>query len=528
VRSFYLTKRQVSAAIIALVSILLPLSANGEESKQSSAERVREAIAQVETLAQKAIDDNTVVGLAISVVHDDKVVYAKGFGLREVGTDKKVDADTVFQLASVSKPIGATVVAELVGEGKITWDSRISDLDGDFQMFDPWVTREITIRDFYSHRSGLHEHAGDLLEDIGYNREQVLHRMRYQKPETSFRSHYAYTNFGMTEAAVAAAKAYGLTWEAASEEKLYKPLQMNSTSSRFSDFIARPNKALGHVKVDGKWVQKFKRQPDAQSPAGGVTSSVNDLAQWMRLQLANGKFGDKQIVSEEALAETHKPQMLTQFSPLSGLPGFYGLGMNVGYDEKGRLRLGHSGAFAMGAATNVALIPSEKIGIVILTNTYPIGFAEGLGSTFTDIALDGKTSRDWIALFKKVFSDPETLGLSDLIDYSKPPAKPVAALSNGAYVGTFSNDLFGDVTVSVQESAPGRGQWRGLALSLGPDKITVPMNHYDRDVFTFETFGENASGLSGITFLVGANGKASSLTIEDFNKHGDGTFVRSD
>jgi CubicO group peptidase (beta-lactamase class C family) len=166
-------------------------------------------------------------------------------------------------------------------------------------MFDPWVTREITIREMYAHRSGLPEHAGDLLEDLGYTRLEILFRLRYQHPGSSFRSHYAYTNFGMTEGAVAAAKAYGLEWEEASKQKLYNPLGMNSTSSRYADFMARRNKALGHVPVNGKWLQKFKRDPDAQSPTGGVSSSVNDLAKWMRLQLANGKFDGKQIVDEK-------------------------------------------------------------------------------------------------------------------------------------------------------------------------------------------------------------------------------------
>src|SRR5206468_6129098 len=214
-----------------------------------TAEEVTHAVQEVEKLAQKQIDQNAVPGLAIAVVFQDKVVYAKGFGVRDVNTKALVDADTVFQLASVSKPIGSTVVAELVGEGKINWDSKLSVLDPDFAMFDPWVTREITIRDMYSHRSGLPDHAGDLLEDLGFTRAEILHRLRYQHPDSSFRSHYAYTNFGMTEAAVAAAKAYGLEWEALCQEKLYKPLGMTSTSSRYADFVTRSNKALGHVLV---------------------------------------------------------------------------------------------------------------------------------------------------------------------------------------------------------------------------------------------------------------------------------------
>src|SRR5205823_3508902 len=237
-------------------------------------------------------------------------------------------------------------------------------------MFDPWATREITIRDMYAHRSGLPEHAGDLLEDLGFTRAEILYRLRYQHPASSFRSHYAYTNFGMTEGGIAAANAYGLEWEEAAAQRLYKPLGMTATSSRYADFVARPNKALGHVLVDGKWVQKFKRDPDTESPAGGVSSSVNDLTKWMRLQLANGKFGGKQIVDEKALAETHHPQILIGFNPATRLPSFYGLGWNVSYDQEGRLRLNHSGAFALGAATHVNLVPDEQLGIVVLTNAY--------------------------------------------------------------------------------------------------------------------------------------------------------------
>jgi CubicO group peptidase (beta-lactamase class C family) len=481
--------------------------------------QVQTAIAEVERLAQKEVDEKAVAGLAIAVVYKDKVVFAKGFGVREVGKEGRIDADTVFQLASVSKPVGATVVAMLVDDGKITWDSKIIDLDPGFQMYDPWVTREITIRDFYEHRSGLPDHAGDLLEDLGADRALVLHRLRYQKPDSSFRSGYAYTNFGITEAAQAAAKAYGLSWEDASEQKLYKPLGMSSTSSRYSDFAARTNKAMGHVLVNGKLVHTIQRQPDAQSPAGGVSSSVNDMAKWMRLQISNGKYEGKQLVSEKALADTHHPHMLTQFSPFTKLPGFYGLGMNVGYDENGRLRLGHSGAFAMGAATNVSMVPGEELGIVVLTNTYPIGVAEGLAADFIDLALAGKRSRDWLSVFKQVFANPAVIGVNKGFDYSKAPAVPTPAERNSAYVGRYANNFFGDIDI-IEKSGE-------LAMLLGPHKQKVPMKHFDRDTFTCATEGENAVGTTGVTFTMGSDGKAIKVLIEHLNETGEGIFKRA-
>src|SRR5436190_11576693 len=305
-RSAFFTK-------VLLPILLAPVFAYAQEKRVVTLQQIDKAVRETEKLAQKQIQDNTLPGLAIAVVFQDKVAYAKGFGVRDVNTKTPVDADTVFQLASLSKPIGSTVIAALVGEGRITWDSKLSVLDPSCEMFDPWVTRIITIRDMYAHRSGLPEHAGVLLEDLGFTRAEILYRLRYQHPGSSFRSHYAYTNFGMTEGGIAAAKAYGLEWEEASKQKLYNPLGMNSTSSRYTDFMARRNKALGHVLVDGKWVQKFKRDPDVQSPTGGVSSSVNDLAKWLRLQLGNGKFDGKQVVDNDELAETHHPHMLTGF-----------------------------------------------------------------------------------------------------------------------------------------------------------------------------------------------------------------------
>ena len=500
-----------------LAFLQLPFAAPAEKSHVAS-EQVNRAVQELEKLAQKKIQENAVPGLAIAVVFQDKVVYAKGFGVRDVNTKAPVDADTVFQLASVSKPIGSTLVAELVGEGKVTWDSKLSVLDPTFAMFDSWVTHEITVRDMYAHRSGLPEHAGDLLEDLGFARGEILYRLRYQHPGSSFRSHYAYTNFGMTEGALAAAKAYGQEWEEASEQRLYKPLGMNSTSSRYADFVARQNKALGHVLVNGKWAQKFKRDPDAQSPTGGVSSSVNDVAKWIRLQLANGKFDGKQVVNEKALAETHHPEMLTGFNPFTGMPTFYGLGWNVSYDEQGRLRLNHSGGFGLGAATYVNLVPAEQLGIVVLTNAHPMGLAEALGTIFVDTALYGKPTQDWVALYKQMFSNPAASGTFPGYDYSKSPASPAPALKNDAYLGKYTNDFFGDISIIEKDN--------GLAIVQGPKKMTFAMKHYDRDIFTYETAGENAVGKSGITFTIGPDGKATQVVVENLNVHGEGTFKR--
>ncbi|HEY7852452.1 MAG TPA: serine hydrolase [Caulobacteraceae bacterium] len=477
-----------------------------------------QAVVKLQALARQSIQNDTVPGIAVAVVQGDRLVYAAGFGVADVTTGRKVDADTVFQLASVSKPLASTVVAELVGEGKIAWASRISDLDPGFELADPWVTREVRIDDLFSHRAGLVEHAGDLLEDLGFSRAETLRRLRYGKPGGAFRASYAYTNFGLTEAAVAAARPYGLDWEDAAESCLFRPLGMASTSYRYADFTARADKALGHVKVSGRWVQKYHRDPDTEAPAGGASSSVNDLAKWMRLQLSGGTFEGRRIVNEAALAETHAPQARTGSNPITGAPQFYGLGWNVNHDPQGRLRLSHSGAFALGAGTMVYLVPSEHLGVVVLTNAAPVGAAEGLAFTFIDEALYGRQSQDWPALFTKVFADPASMGIVTGADYSKPPAAPSPAAPSGAYAATYANAYFGDVEVS---EAGGR-----LSMALGPERTAFPLTHYDRDVFTYEPAGENAAGPSGVIFTLGPDGKATTMTVENLNIHGDGVFTR--
>jgi CubicO group peptidase (beta-lactamase class C family) len=486
-----------------------------------TSDKVRTALPELEKLTNDLLKKTGVPGLAIAVVHQDQIVYAKGFGVREAGKPDAVDADTVFQLASVSKPLGSTVIAGLVGDGVVKWDDRIIDLDPAFQMHDPAVTAALTIRDTYAHRSGLPEHAGDLLEDMGYDRGEVLRRLRFIPTKDDFRSQYAYTNFGMTEGAIAAAKAAGKSWEVLCEERLYKRLGMNVTSSRLSDFLARPNRARGHVSIDGRWMAKYQREPDAQSPAGGASSSVNDMTRWMRLHLNNGTFNGEPLISAQALAETYRPHMVTNPAPTKPAPdryGFYGLGWNVDYDELGRVRLGHSGAFDLGAATVVSLVPADRLGIVVLTNGQPLGVPESLAQSFVDLATYGKVQHDWFAIYKPIFEEMTLEGHSP-IDYSKAPSSRTPPLPNAVYLGVYENEFYGKLEIAGQDGK--------LVMRPGPKRSTYPLTHYDRDTFYYGTAGETEVGLSGVTFAIGGNGRAISVTVENLNKEGLGTFTRA-
>lgn len=485
-------------------------------------ERVVAAVARLDSLAQQTLDETGIPGLAIAVVYDDAAVYEKGFGVRAVGEEGAVDADTVFQLASLSKPISSTVVAGLVGDGAVTWDSRLCDLLPAFQMHQPWVTNQVTIRDMFSHRSGLADHAGDHLEDLGFTRDEILHRLRFLLPGSSLRSTWAYTNFGLTAGAVAAAAAVGQDWETLGAERLFQPLGMTHSSYRFADFITQPNHATGHVKIDGVWsTHHMQREPDAQSPAGGVSSNVRDLTAWMRLQLGQGTFEGEEIIAAAGLNETHLPEMVSNFPANASLQraGFYGLGWNVNYDDLGGVRVSHSGAFNLGAGTTVLLYPAAKLGIIVLSNAQPIGAVETLTAEFSDLATFGEIRHDYRTIFAKAFIPIMAPTYGTEVDYLTPPANPQPALAAEAYVGTYENDYYGTLGISAEGDS--------YTLHLGPDQTPYPLTHFDRDTFHFQPQGENAYGPSGATFTIGATGPAASVTVEYLNQAEQGTFLRS-
>ncbi len=478
-------------------------------------EQVQAALPRLERFTEEALQKTGVPGLAIAVVYQDEVVYLKGFGVREAGKSERVTENTVFQLASMSKPVGSTVIAALVDDGVVAWDDRIVDLNPEFQMFDPWVTNHVTVRDLYAHRSGLPSDAGNDLEGLGYERDEILRRLRFLEPGGDFRASYAYSNFGMTAGAVAAAKAAGKTWEEVSEEQVYGPLGMSSTSSRYEDFVAQENRAHLHILVGGEWTPKLIRDADAQSPAGGVSSSARDLAQWVRLQLGNGTFGGEQVISEDALAQTHQPNILSGTHPITANSTFYGLGWTVGYDDAGRLRLGHAGAFSVGARTVVNLIPSEDLGIVVLSNAFPTGVPEAIADTFFDLVHEGEPTRDWLATWNKLFDQLAAGFTSGAAQYAQPPATPSTALPNASYVGTYTNDYVGDIEVANENGE--------LTLLLGPQQQAFPLTHYDRDVFLYYPSPESPTVPGVANFTVAADQQTTQVVIEGLNQS---TFTR--
>ena len=475
---------------------------------------IHKAVASLAGFAQALQKKTGVPGIAIAVVRGDKVLYARGFGVRKIGTTLRVDANTVFQLASVSKSLASTVVAGAVGQGRVKWTDPVAKYLPGFTLSDPYVGSHVTIEDMFSHRSGLPDHAGDLLEDLGYSRADVLSRLALE-PLDPFRITYHYTNFGLTAAAQAVANAEGMTWSALSQHILYGPLGMTSTSSRWSDYHNNANHATLAVKRNGMWINS-SREPDAQSPAGGASSSVNDLAKWMMLELSEGKYHGKQIIDRAALLQTQQPLMLTKPANPPNRGSFYGLGMGVSYDEAGFLRLSHSGAFESGAATTYAMLPAAHLGIVVLTNGEPMGVPEAIAMQFYDVVEFGKVQRDWPSLLFSAFAQLMA-PTGDLVGKT-PPAHPNPALPLDAYVGRYVNTYYGPATVTVKNGV--------LLLAIGKTgKFTL--RHWDGNAFSLQPSGENAPGLTSATFTPASTAHAAALTIDYLNANGLGTFIKT-
>jgi CubicO group peptidase (beta-lactamase class C family) len=502
------------ALLAGVATLFVPLPALAQTATR---EKVVAALPKLKELARQIVDKKLVPGLSVAIVHRDEVVLLDAFGVRDAGKPEAVDVDTVFQLASVSKPLASTVVAALVSDGKVSWDSRIRDIDPGFALHDDLATATVTVRDLFAHRSGLPGHVGDDIEELGFSQGEILQRLRLAKPAYSFRSGYAYSNFGLTEAAVAAARFSGRSWEEAAEEKLYQPLGMGSTSSRYRDFVNRGNRAALHVRVDGNWASFTRRNADAQSPAGGASSSARDLAQWLRLLLANGRYEGRQLIAKAAIEQSHLPAVVRGVDPKTGTPAFYGLGWNVNYRERG-VEWSHAGAFSAGARTLVHLIPGEQLGIVVLSNAFPTGVPEGIAATFFDLVFTGKPARDWVAEANESYESGYNESMKPSRVYATPPASPASALPVSAYIGDYRNDYVGDANVTESGGS--------LFLHLGPAGKRFPLTHFNRDMFVYAPFAETPNWRVGVNFLIGADGKAIEITVEDLNELGLGRLTR--
>lgn len=478
---------------------------------------------EIDEYAAKAGQDWRVPGFAMAIVKDDSVVFAKGYGVRELGKPTPVDAHTLFAIASNSKAFTAAALAILVDEGKLKWDDPVTKYLPWFQMYDPWVTREMMVRDLLCHRSGLATFGGDLLwYGSTYSREEVVRRIRYLKPTSSFRTRYGYQNIMFLAAGLVVEAVSGKSWDDFVKERFFAPLGMTTSNTSVSAFKPTDNVATPHNEKDEKINVIHYVNVDGIGAAGAINSCVAEMAQWLRLQLGRGTYKGQKIFSAARSREMWTPQIMNfvseqseKFNPTTHFSG-YALGWGV-RDYQGRKVMSHGGGLD-GMISQVGLMPEENLGVVVLTNS-ETGLSSFLVNKVFDVFL-GVPKRDWSgdALARKKENDAAQAAAKKKIEDERmlntKPSLPLAQ-----YAGTYGGPMYGDAKVTEED---GR-----LVVRLLPSPMFVgDLEHWHFDTFRLK-WRDSAvypfpKGFA--TFTLDAHGKVAEMKIDvpnpdfDFNE----------
>ncbi len=453
-------------------------------------------------------------GLAIGIIRNDSVIFTKGYGTRTLDKNEPVDEHTMFAIGSSSKAFTATLVAMMVDAGKMRWDDQASRYLPNLEMYDPYVSKELTVRDLLTHRSGLAR--GDLMWYAGdYDRDEILRRVRFLKPTWSMRAQFGYQNLMYLAAGQAVAETAGKSWDDLVRERIFVPLGMNESNTTVRALAGNSNVASPHLTVNDTVHVVAYHNIDNIGPAGSINSNVSDMLKWVRFQLAGGKVNGKSLVAPAALAETHTAQMniavsptAKAFNPFTHLQA-YGMGWFL-QDYRGR-QLDQHGGNIDGMSAMVALMPEEKIGVVILTNANGSPVPTLVLYRALD-ALIGAPPRDWNEEQKKIrdkaapaAKEAEAKRIASRVPNTKP------SLSLDKYAGVYADSLYGDVTFGTSGNA--------LTMKYG-NFIDATLDHWHFD--TFEGPAKQlAAGRMMATFALGADGKVKSVDLA-----GLGTFGR--
>ena len=456
----------------------------------------------------KAIKDWEVPGVAIAVIKDDRIVFTKGYGVRELGKPSPVDEHTMFAIGSSSKAFTAAAIAMLVDEGKLKWDDPATKYLPSLQLYDPYATRELTVRDLLSHRVGLER--GDLLWYASpYDRSEVLRRIRYLKPSSSMRSRFGYQNVMFLAAGQIIPSITGKDWDDFTRERIFVPLGMTATGTSIKTLANSNDVATPHSKFDDKVEPIAWRNIDNIAPAGSINSNVVDMAQWVRLQLGGGKYQDKQLISSAAIKEMHASQTII---PLEGAmarlyPEAHFLNYGLGWflsDYRGRKLVEHGGAID-GMRALVAMMPEEKMGVVILTNLGGTTLPMPLAYRIFDAYL-GAQPRDWSADMLKTIKTLQEQGKAAALKAESERVKGTStSLAMEKYAGEYQNEMYGDSKIVFENGK--------LTAQFGPN-YTGDLEHWHYDVFRI-TWRDRTQGKGFVSFRLNRQGKVEMMNIEN-------------
>jgi CubicO group peptidase (beta-lactamase class C family) len=478
------------------------------------AQTIDEKIAEIDAYAQKVMSDWHQPGMSIAIVKDDKVVFAKGYGTRQIGKNEPVDADTDFAIASNSKAFTVASLAILVDEKKISWNDKVSKYLPDFKLYDPYVTSELTIRDLITHRVGLDTFSGDLLwYETDFSTDEILQRVRYLKPVSGFRTQFGYQNLMFIAAGKVIEKVSGMPWCTFVTTRILTPLGMSRTTCSIKTLPE--NSAWPHNESGGTLRVLHRGNVDSAYSAAALNSNVNDLSKWLRLQLGKGKFEGKQIFSEAQAWGMHQPYLAQQMSENSwrGNPTRHFMGVASGwfvYDYYGRKIINHSGGLD-GMLSYTHLIPEESVGFIVLTNSEYPAFTV-MASKIRDVFV-GAPKRDWSgeALEQDKRSKAAEAEHAKTVDAARVPnTKPTLALKD--YVGSYADELYGAITISEENGH------LVMRFSRSPNFV-ADLEHWHYDTFQIKWRQSVAYNFTRgfVTFTIDRDGKTDELKIDQPN-----------
>lgn len=430
----------------------------------------------IENYITAAMRQWNVPGLAIAVVKGDSVVYLRGFGVREMGKSDAVDANTLFAVASNTKAVTATAVGMLVSEGRLAWDDPATRHLPRLALYDPWVTREITVRDMLSHRSGLGTWAGDLLwygSDLPL--DSVIAGIHAVPASSGFRSRYGYSNLMFVAAGQIIPALAGMPWQQFVRTMLLVPLGMTRTTTSVTELAARDNVATPHARVDGRLAPVAYRNVDNAAPAAALNSSVAEWAQWLRLQLGYGAIAGRRIVDSAVIAETRTPATIEPPFPIATRALYpsnhfraYGLGWAL-WDFRGRLVVSHGGGMD-GMFSYTGFLPEEQLGVAVFTNREEHELAHALFLHVVELFL-GRPTRDWSAtLLEQARREAEAAQFPTRMTGTRP------SLGLDAYAGRYVNEILGEAVITYDA-----GRLR-LSLPHHPG-LWANLGHWQGDEF---------------------------------------------
>lgn len=474
---------------------------------------------EIDQLVEKAMGQFTIAGVAVAVVKDGKIIHQKGYGVKSIETNEKVDENTNFAIASNTKAFTTAALAILVEEGKLSWQDKVKTYVPEFKMYNDYVTDNFNIQDLLTHRSGLGLGAGDLMlfpDGNDFSMNDIVSSFQYFEPQSAFRTKYDYDNLLYLVAGEVIARVSGMTWERFVETNIMQPLGMDNSFTSLTYIEDKSNLAIPHLNVDGTLTVIEPEYFDPQKingAAGSIYSNVNDLSNWMIMQLNHGKYGEDleiELFSEASQREMWK--IHTTLNPNRN-PRYnshfrgYGLGWDL-TDIRGNMSVSHTGALA-GMLSKTMMIPDINLGVVVLTNTWVDG--AGVFSAVSQSIVDsylGLDEFDWVDTYYQRFqgNQKEADSVVTMV-WEKVRSADISKLKKDNYVGIYEDKWFGKVEVYVKDD-------HLHFKSLRSPKLSGPMSFYMTNQFAIKWTYPNMEADAFAIFSVDETGKAQSIKMK--------------